>query len=126
MMRVPHSLSTPLTQGKSTSGDVLIHDNARPHGAVVTQQLLEQFKCDISDHPAHSPDLATSDFHLFPEFRNWLGGQSFQKNEEIQSIVKGYPTSLVQHSSKRGSQTCFTDMINTRIFTAIMSKSNYV
>ncbi|GBM17180.1 hypothetical protein AVEN_153288-1 [Araneus ventricosus] len=31
-----------------TSGDVLIHDNASPHSAVVTQQLLNQFKCDVS------------------------------------------------------------------------------
>ncbi|GBL95933.1 hypothetical protein AVEN_227157-1 [Araneus ventricosus] len=57
-----------------TSGVVLIHDNARPHSAVVTQRLLEQFKWDVSDHP-YSPDLATSDFHLFPELKNWLGGQ---------------------------------------------------
>ncbi|GBN47342.1 hypothetical protein AVEN_187791-1 [Araneus ventricosus] len=35
--------------------------------AVVTQQLLEQFKWDVSDLPAYSPDFATSDFHLFPE-----------------------------------------------------------
>ncbi|GBM66673.1 hypothetical protein AVEN_258627-1 [Araneus ventricosus] len=64
----------------STSGVVLIHDNARPHSAVVTQQLLEQFKWDISDHTTCSPDLATSDFPLFPELKNWLGDQSFQKN----------------------------------------------
>ncbi|GBM25953.1 Histone-lysine N-methyltransferase SETMAR [Araneus ventricosus] len=77
-----------------TSGDVFIHDNARPHSAIVTQQLLEQFKWDVCDHPAYSPDLATSDFHLFPELKNSLGGQSFQKNEEIQSSIKAHLTSL--------------------------------
>ncbi|GBN09964.1 hypothetical protein AVEN_214875-1 [Araneus ventricosus] len=71
-----------------TSGVVPIDDNALPHNAVVTQQLLEQFKCDASDHPANSPDLATSDFHLFLELKKWLGVQNFQKNEDIQSSVK--------------------------------------
>ncbi|GBN14515.1 hypothetical protein AVEN_13738-1 [Araneus ventricosus] len=64
-----------------TFGFVLIHDNARRHSAVVTQQLLEQLKWDVSDHPAFNPDLATSDFHLFPELKNWeemeTGGRSF-------------------------------------------------
>ncbi|GBM87130.1 hypothetical protein AVEN_110012-1 [Araneus ventricosus] len=58
-----------------TSGVVLIHDNVRPHSAVVTQQL----KWDVSDHPAYSPDLATGDFHLFLKLKIWLGGQSFKK-----------------------------------------------
>ncbi|GBO31891.1 hypothetical protein AVEN_8729-1 [Araneus ventricosus] len=75
-------------------GVVLIHDNARPHNAVATQQLLEQFKWNVSDHTAYSPDLATSDFHLYPELKNWLGDQSFQKNEEIQSNVKNHLTSF--------------------------------
>ncbi|GBL92442.1 hypothetical protein AVEN_268234-1 [Araneus ventricosus] len=51
-----------------------------PHSAVVTQQFLEQLKWDISDHPPYIPDLTRSDFHLFPEFKNWLGDQSFLKN----------------------------------------------
>ncbi|GBM12584.1 hypothetical protein AVEN_146768-1 [Araneus ventricosus] len=38
-----------------TSG-VLIHDNARPHNAIVTQQLLEQFNWDASDHSAYNTD----------------------------------------------------------------------
>ncbi|GBL91519.1 Transient receptor potential cation channel subfamily M member 1 [Araneus ventricosus] len=78
-----------------TSGAVLIHENARPHNAVVTQKLLEQFKWDVSYHPAYSPDLATSDFHLLPELKNCQGSQTFQKNEEIQSKVKDNLTSLV-------------------------------
>ncbi|GBM80403.1 Histone-lysine N-methyltransferase SETMAR [Araneus ventricosus] len=76
------------------SGVVLIHENARPHSAVVIQQLLEQIKWDVSRHSTYSPDLATSDFHIFPELKNWLGGQSFQKNEEIQSKVKANLTSM--------------------------------
>ncbi|GBN03122.1 hypothetical protein AVEN_98388-1 [Araneus ventricosus] len=35
-----------------TSGVVLIHDNALPNNAVITQPLLEQFKREVSDHPA--------------------------------------------------------------------------
>ncbi|GBM25548.1 hypothetical protein AVEN_272544-1 [Araneus ventricosus] len=77
-----------------TSGIVLIHDNDRPHIAVVTQQLLEQFKWEVSDHPAYSPDLATSDFHPFPELKDSQGGQSFQKYEKNQSSVKAHLTSL--------------------------------
>ncbi|GBM25232.1 hypothetical protein AVEN_153414-1 [Araneus ventricosus] len=71
----------PPLRSMLTSGVVLIHDNAFPHSAVVIQQRLKQFKWDVSNYPAYSPDLATSDFHLFPELENLLGGQSFQKNE---------------------------------------------
>ncbi|GBM68052.1 hypothetical protein AVEN_222852-1, partial [Araneus ventricosus] len=77
-----------------TSGVVLIHDNARPQNAVVTQQLLEQFKWNVSDHLANSPDLVTSDFHLFPELKNLVVGQCFQKNEKIQNNVKAHLASL--------------------------------
>ncbi|GBM44127.1 hypothetical protein AVEN_93768-1 [Araneus ventricosus] len=65
-----------------TSGVVLIHDSALPHSAVVTQQLLSQFKWDVSDHPACSPDFSTTDFHLFLELKNWLGGQSSKNQRE--------------------------------------------
>ncbi|GBO32348.1 hypothetical protein AVEN_214688-1 [Araneus ventricosus] len=81
---------------------VLIHDSARRHSTFVIQQLLEQFNWDVSYHPAYSPDLATSDFHLFPELNNWQGGQSFQKNEEIQSKFKAYLTLLVGTFFEKG------------------------
>ncbi|GBN92859.1 hypothetical protein AVEN_4482-1 [Araneus ventricosus] len=69
-----------LRRANLISGVVLIRDNALPQSAVVTHQLLKQFKWGVSDHPTYSPDLATSDFHIFLELKNWLGGQSFQKN----------------------------------------------
>ncbi|GBM24481.1 hypothetical protein AVEN_92995-1 [Araneus ventricosus] len=84
------------------SGVVFIHENVRPCNAVLTQQRLEQFKWVAYDHPAYSPDLATCDFHLFPELKNKIGGQNFQKNEEIQSNVKTHLTSLAVTFFKEG------------------------
>ncbi|GBM05713.1 hypothetical protein AVEN_175557-1 [Araneus ventricosus] len=85
-----------------TSRVVLIHDNALPHSAVVTQQLLELFKWAVSDHPAYSSDITTSDFHLFFELKNWIGGQIFQNNEELQSNFQVHLTSLATTCFKEG------------------------
>ena len=53
-------------RGKLSSGIVLIHDNARPHIARLTQTLLRfQFHWDTFENPTYISDLAQSDFHLF-------------------------------------------------------------
>ncbi|GBM99210.1 hypothetical protein AVEN_76613-1 [Araneus ventricosus] len=105
---------------------ILTSGNARPQIAVVTRQLLGQFKWYVCDHPAYSPDLATSDFHLFFELKNWLGGQSFHKNEGVQNNVKAHLASLAALFFDEGSETWSIDMSNARIFKAIMLKNNHV
>ncbi|GFO31517.1 histone-lysine N-methyltransferase SETMAR [Plakobranchus ocellatus] len=55
-------------------GVVLQHDNATPHSANLTQQWLQRYGWEILPHPAHSPDLAPSDFHLFGSLKRHLGG----------------------------------------------------
>jgi len=49
-----------------------------------------KFQREIFAHPPYSPDLAPSDFHLFPELKKWLGRQCFQINEERQDNVETY------------------------------------
>jgi hypothetical protein len=51
----------------------LLHDNARPHTAEKTTKLLEKFDWENLDHPSYSPDLASSDFHLFPKMKEFFG-----------------------------------------------------
>ena len=46
--------------GKLSREIVLLHDNARPHTAL----LREQFHWDIFEHPPYCPDLAPSGFYL--------------------------------------------------------------
>ena len=63
-------------RGKLSRGIVLIHDNARPHTARLTQTLLrDEFHWDTFDHPPYSPDLAPSDFHLFLKMKEHLAGK---------------------------------------------------
>ncbi|UYV79440.1 hypothetical protein LAZ67_17002625, partial [Cordylochernes scorpioides] len=64
---------------------LLVHDNARPHAAQTTQTLLENFKWEILTHPPYSPELAPSDFYLFPALKLHLGGKHFVNDDEVQA-----------------------------------------
>ncbi|GBM70471.1 Histone-lysine N-methyltransferase SETMAR [Araneus ventricosus] len=70
-------------RGLLSSRVVLLHDNARPHTAVKTGEVLCKFKWDVFQHPPYSPDLAPSDFHLFTAMKKWLWGQHFTDDEEL-------------------------------------------
>ena len=51
----------------------IFHNNARPHTANVTKQLLQKFDWDVFDHSPYSPDFVLSDFHLFLNLKSFLG-----------------------------------------------------
>ncbi|GJQ72336.1 hypothetical protein Trydic_g3423 [Trypoxylus dichotomus] len=42
----------------------LLHDNARPRPAGVTQNRIEQFGLNQLDQPSYSPNITPSDYHL--------------------------------------------------------------
>ncbi|KAG8278147.1 hypothetical protein J6590_027403 [Homalodisca vitripennis] len=41
-------------------------------------------------HPPYSPDLAPSDFYLFPYMKRWLASQRSASDEELQNAVKEF------------------------------------
>jgi [histone H3]-lysine36 N-dimethyltransferase SETMAR len=81
-----------------------LHDNARPHSARLTQDLLASFGWDIVTHPPYSPDLAPSDYHLFTKLKKFLGGQRFSDDEEIMEAVKKWLKELEQKVYDEGIQ----------------------
>ncbi|UYV73909.1 hypothetical protein LAZ67_11001400 [Cordylochernes scorpioides] len=46
---------------------------------------MENFKWKIFTHPPHSPELAPSDFHLYPALKWHLGGKHFANDDEVQA-----------------------------------------
>lgn len=70
---------------------ILFHqDNARVHTCAVSMAKIQELKFELVDHPPYSPDLAPSDFFLFPNLKKWLAGQRFMSNEEIVTQTNVY------------------------------------
>ena len=57
-------------RGKVTNGVVFLHDIAPAHRPLATQKKLTYLSFQCFDHPPYSPDLAPSDYHLFPGLQN--------------------------------------------------------
>ncbi|KAJ4429430.1 hypothetical protein ANN_21599 [Periplaneta americana] len=52
--------------------ELLQHDSARPHSANMTKAAIQELGWEVIPHPAYSPNLAPSDFHLFRSPSNSL------------------------------------------------------
>ncbi|KAJ4446902.1 hypothetical protein ANN_13603 [Periplaneta americana] len=89
-------------RGMLSRGVVLLHDNARPHTATSTRELLDQFGWEIFDHPPYSPDLAPSDFHLFTKLKDFLGCTRFGSDEELKKTVNTWLNELAAEEYNTG------------------------
>jgi len=69
--------------GKVTKGVLFLHENAPAHRVLATQKKLAYLGFQCLDHPPSSPDLAQSDYHLFPGLKKQLKGRHFSSDAEI-------------------------------------------
>ena len=53
--------------GKLYRGILFHHDNAPAHSSRIVSDVLREFRRELLPHPPYSPDLAPSDFFLFPK-----------------------------------------------------------
>jgi len=67
---------------------LLLHDNARPHSAALTQEKLAQMYWTALEHSPYSPDLSPCDYHMFGPFKEALGGQHFDNDEQVENFVR--------------------------------------
>ena len=67
---------------------VLFHqDNAPAHRANLTQAFLRDNNFEVVPHAPYSPDLAPSDFWLFPTMKDTLRGRTFTSRAAIASAI---------------------------------------
>jgi len=51
---------------------------------------IQKLKWNVLPHPKYSPDLASSDYHLFGPPKEQLGGKRFCSNGEVIQNVQGW------------------------------------
>jgi histone-lysine N-methyltransferase SETMAR len=70
-----------------SSGVLLQHDNACLHTARVTAKKIMDLHLECIPHPAYSPDLTPSDYHVFGPLKEALSGKKFSTDDEIKEAV---------------------------------------
>ena len=63
---------------------------------------LRDLHYELLEHPPYSPDLAPSDFSLFPKLKLFLTGQRFSLNQEAIAAVDGYFPDLTKNHYRDG------------------------
>jgi len=65
-----------------------MHESAPAHRALATQKTLAYLSFQCLHHPHDSPDLAPSDYHLFPELKKQLKVRHFSSDAEVIAAVE--------------------------------------
>jgi histone-lysine N-methyltransferase SETMAR len=77
---------------------IIFHQDSAPaHKIVLAMEKLRDVHYELLEHPPHSPDLAPSDFHLFPKPKLFLAGQRFSLNQEAIAAEEGYFADLIKN-----------------------------
>ena len=78
-------------RGKLSKGVLLQQDNARVHTCKVAMDAVERNGYELIPHPVCSPDLAPSDFFLFPNLKKDIHGLHFRSDESVVTAVEEGP-----------------------------------
>ena len=76
-------------RGKLSKGVLLQQDNARVNTCKVAMDAVERNGYELIPHPAYSPDLAPSDFFLFPNLKKDIRGLHFRSDEVVTAVEEG-------------------------------------
>jgi hypothetical protein len=64
-------------KGRLSEGILLLHNNVRPNTVAHTLETLRKLKWEVMEHPAHSPNLVSSNFHISGLLKKDLGERRF-------------------------------------------------
>ena len=94
--------------GKVNRGMLLFHDNAPIDKCNIVQATIRQAGFIELNHCAHSPDIAPSDYHLFPNLNKFVRLKNFSSDDEAVTTVEDYLTDLNSEFFVKAYKVCMT------------------
>jgi len=89
---------------------ILHHDNATAHTALSVREFLATKQITVLEHPAYSPDVAPSEFFMFPNINKILKRRHFDDIDDIRSnrmaALKAVPQNQFQNYFEGQSGRC--------------------
>lgn len=83
-------------------GPILLHDNARPHVSRKTLQKLNDLGYETLPHPAYSPDLSPTDYHIFKHLDNFIKGRVFKSQTDAETAFNDFIASRSSDFYRKG------------------------
>ena len=77
-------------RGKISRHVLLLQDNAPAHTAKLSKDAAAECGFQLLPHPPYSPDLAPSDYFLFPKLKSDMKGRRFQDDDDVIAAVDGW------------------------------------
>jgi histone-lysine N-methyltransferase SETMAR len=69
---------------------ILQFDNARPHVSKMTRAKLLELGWQVIPHPAYSPDLAPTDYHIFSSLQRHLEDKQYDNRNTLEADLAHY------------------------------------
>jgi histone-lysine N-methyltransferase SETMAR len=79
-----------------------LHDSARLHIAKSTREKLLKLGWSTVPHPPYSPDLASTDYHLFRSLSNHLREKKFNDENDVKMELVSFFDQNSQDFYERG------------------------
>ena len=79
---------------------------------------VERNGYELIPHPAYSPDLAPSDYFLFPNMKKDIRGRHFRSNEEV--------VAAVEEGQRQGFFSSGLMALEHRLTKCIILEGNYI
>ena len=93
---------------------LLQQDNAKPHTAKQTMEKIKELKAiELLPHPAYSPDLAPSDYHLFRSMAHFLRGRTFNNLDDVKNGCGEFFASKDKEWYRRGIEELSNRWVQT-------------
>jgi len=83
LTKLNQAIRTKRPEFANHKGIVFHTDDARSHTSLVIRKKLLSLDWDVLPHPAYSPDLAPSNYHLFRSLQNSMNGKSFKDKKTL-------------------------------------------
>ena len=77
-------------RGKLPCSVLLLQDNNPAHTSQVAKTAATECRFEIFPHSPYSPDIAPSDFFLFPKLKSYFRGTQYGSNGGVIDAVNEY------------------------------------